>query len=68
VLRVVQEVPRGWLKVQSAAKMAGVALAHTKALIVTGAIPVAIDRTGYMWISADSLRNGLCNAEYIQNQ
>jgi hypothetical protein len=27
-------------------------------MIVAGAVPVAVDRAGYMWVSVDSLRNG----------
>jgi hypothetical protein len=56
------------MKVPSAAKLANTPMSRAKALIVSGAVPVAIDPAGYMWVSPDTLRSGQANAEQsIQN-
>jgi len=56
---VVRSIPTGWAKVRLAAKAADVPIDHANALIISGAIPVAIDSSGYMWVSVDSLREGI---------
>jgi hypothetical protein len=55
-MHIVPSVPRGWMKVPLAARVASVPMSQAKALIVTGVVPVAIDGSGYMWVSSDSLR------------
>jgi hypothetical protein len=57
-MHIVSGIPREWAKVRPAARTAGVPITLAKALIISGAIPVAIDGGGYMWVSADALRNG----------
>lgn len=57
-MQILPAVPRGWLKVPLAAKLTSTPMSRAKALIVSGAVPVAIDPAGYMWVSTDSLRNG----------
>ena len=62
-MQIIPTVPRGWLKVPLAAKVASTPISRAKALIVSGAIPVAIDPAGCMWVSTDSLRSGsLCQS------
>lgn len=51
-------IPRGWTKVYQAAKSAHIPVSQLNALIISGAIPVAIDGAGYMWVPADQLRQG----------
>ena len=68
-MHIVPTVPRGWMKVSLAARVASVPMTRAKALIVSGDVPVAIDGGGYMWVSTESLRNGPTNVEHpIQNQ
>ena len=57
-MQIVHTVPKGWLKVPVAARLASTPISRAKALIVAGAVPVAIDPAGYMWVSTDSLRSG----------
>ena len=67
-MQIVPTVPRGWMKVPLAARLASTPMSRAKALIVSGVVPVAIDPAGYMWVSTDSLRNGSPNVEHpIQN-
>lgn len=56
---LVRSIPTGWAKVRLAAKAADVPIDCANALIISGAIPVAIDGSGYMWVSVDLLRNGI---------
>jgi hypothetical protein len=67
-MQIIPIVPRGWMKVPSAAKLASTSMPRAEALIVAGVVPVAIDSAGYMWVSPESLRNGSHNVEHpIQN-
>jgi hypothetical protein len=67
-MQIIPAVPRGWMKVPLAARLASTSMSRAKALIVSGVVPVAIDPAGYMWVSTDSLRNGPTNVEPpIQN-
>ena len=56
---LVRSIPNGWAKVRLAARAADVPIDRANALIISGAIPVAIDGSGYMWVSVESLRNGI---------
>ena len=58
-MELVRSIPTGWAKVRLAARVADVPIDRANALILSGAIPVAIDGSGYMWVSVDSLRNGI---------
>jgi hypothetical protein len=62
-MHILPGVPKGWMKVPLAARVASVPMYQAKALIVSGAIPVAIDGAGYMWVSTDHLRSGAPNVE-----
>ena len=64
-MQLIPHVPRGWMKVSHAAKTARVPVSQANALIVSGAIPVAIDGAGFMWINRDSLRIGATDARYL---
>jgi hypothetical protein len=67
-MQIIPSVPRGWMKVPLAARLASTPMSRAEALIVSGAIPVAIDPAGYMWVSTDALRNGPSHVEHsIQN-
>jgi len=60
-MQIIPTVPKGWMKVPLAARLANTSTSRARALIVAGVIPVAIDPAGYMWASTDSLRSGsLC--------
>ena len=63
-MHIVPAVPRGWMKVPLAARLASTSMARAKSLIVSGVVPVAIDPAGYMWVSAELLRNGQTNVEH----
>jgi hypothetical protein len=62
-MHIVSSIPRGWAKVRHAARAAHIPLARAQALIISGAISVAIDGGGYMWASADAIRNGTDHAQ-----
>ena len=64
MLQIVPSIPQGWAKVRLAAKAAKVPISRANSLIISGAVPVAVDGAGYMWVSVDSLRNGFSNAEH----
>jgi hypothetical protein len=67
-MQLLPNVPRGWMKVPLAARLASTSMSRAKALIVSGTIPVAIDPAGYMWVSAESLRSGSHDVKHsIQN-
>lgn len=67
-MQIIHSVPKGWMKVPLAARLASTPMSRARALIVSGAVPVAIDPAGYMWVSTDSLRNGPADVEHpIQN-
>jgi hypothetical protein len=62
-MHTVSSIPRGWAKVRHAARAARVPISRAQSLIIAGAIPVAIDGGGYMWVSADALRNETNHAQ-----
>jgi hypothetical protein len=62
-MNIVPCVPSGWMKVRLAARVASVPMARAKALIISGIVPVAIDGAGHMWVSGESLRNGVPHVE-----
>lgn len=70
MLKIVSHGPKkGWMKVPQAAKAARIPIFRMNGLIVSGAVPVAIDGAGYMWTSAELLRNGTTSGnKTIQNQ
>lgn len=57
-MQIISPVPKGWCKVPAAARIAGMRIATARTLIITGAVQVAIDPVGYMWVCPNSLRNG----------
>jgi hypothetical protein len=59
-MRIVSRIPQqGWAKVRLAAMAAKVPVSRANLMIVAGTVPVAVDQAGYMWVSVDSLRNGV---------
>jgi hypothetical protein len=59
-MQIVSAIPQqGWAKVALAARAARVSASRVNQMIVAGAVPVAVDKAGYMWVSVDSLRNGV---------
>lgn len=64
-MRLVSRIPQqGWAKVRHAARAANVTVTRANAMIVTGAVPVAVDQAGYMWVSVDSLRGGIADENH----